>query len=117
MKVTIIELNDRRNGEVLINGYAIDLEGLQLVGSEKQVTWATSIIEQETRILVEAFIGAKSKRAAHAANLLTEAEADAWVAEINNTLAAQVTPKLAGADAHTIIEARNGGLPAIIKAL
>lgn len=101
----------------MINGYAIDLDGLQFTGSEKQVAWATKIVETETRVLVETFVAAKARKAGHAANILSADEADAWMTEINSTLAAQVTPKLAGADAHTIIDARNGGLLAIIKAL
>lgn len=117
MKATINESNARRNGEVLVNGYTVDLEGLSFVGSEKQIAWATSIIETETRVLVETYVAAKARKAGHAANILSTDEAGAWMAEINATLAAQVAPKLAGAPAHKIIDARNGGLPAILKAL
>lgn len=117
MQVTITELNARRNGEVIINGYNVDLQNITLTGSDKQVAWAAEILTKETRMLVETFIAAKAKRAGHAATILTEAEADQWIGEINATLGAQATPKLQGANAGKIIEARNGGLPAILKAL
>jgi hypothetical protein len=116
MQVTITELNARRNGEV-INGYNVDLQDITLSGSDKQVAWATEILTKETRVLVETFIATKAKHAGHAATILTEAEADQWIGEINATLGAQAAPKLQGANAGKIIEARNGGLPAILKAL
>lgn len=116
MKVTITELNDRRNGEVIINGYNVDLEDLAFAGSDKQVTWATEIVRTETRLLVETFVSARAKRAGHDAHILSETEADQWLAEINATLA-QAAPKLQGADASRIIEARHGGLPAIMQAI
>jgi len=117
MQVTIAELNARRNGEVIINGYNVDLQDITLIGSDKQVAWATEILFKETRILVETFVAAKAKRAGHDAAILTEVEADQWLNEINATLASQAAPKLQGASAGKIIEARNGGLPAILKAL
>lgn len=117
MQVTITELNDRRDGLVVVNGYNVDLEDINLSGSDKQIAWAQKIIETETRVLVETFAAAKAKRAGHNASLVHETELNQWLVEINETLAVQVATRLQGASAAKIIEARNGGLPAILKAI
>ncbi|MCW0458955.1 hypothetical protein NB717_000023 [Xanthomonas sacchari] len=103
MKVTValIELNPRRNGQVVVNGFDVSVEGASLTGSEKQVAWAEKIIADAVRDLAHnrfcKFPAAPSAEAV-----------DAEIVKINDFLAEHM-PKLDGTSAADWIDVRNHG--------
>lgn len=111
-RISFIENNDRRNGEIIINGWVIDMTDLDVKGSDKQVAWARDIIKSA---LVEGI-----KQVGNAQKALTDGSAtseDLWEAFSPKAEAfvQQVIDALNGADARVIIDNRQLPIGVIVR--
>ncbi|UNU01217.1 hypothetical protein [Xanthomonas translucens] len=107
MKVTValIEFNPRRNGQVVVNGFNVHVEGANLIGSDKQVAWAEKIIADAVREV------ARNRFRKFPAAPAAEA-VDAEIVKINEFFG-EYMPKLAGTKATDWINVRDYGWEAI----
>lgn len=94
MQITIhaIENNSRTDNIAILNGLRVEIiDAPVLVGSEKQVSWATDIREQSIAILAKKALGTliKGNRVTYDAD-----ELDAAIARINNEMMTVIAKRL-----------------------
>lgn len=113
MKLQIIEANARRNGNIIINGWKLEgFENLEIVGSEKQLSWCEEILAGAIGEAVESV----GKKLGLVQNSCTTEDNWAELEPKVEDFVAQVSAKLKGANAKAIIDGR-GSLKAIMANL
>lgn len=111
MQITVkaIEVNARRNGVAILNGVEVNIDHINMQGSEKQIAWADKIARQDIRVMIEARV-----RKASTNGLYDAQELDALIAKLNAELV-DVAARIDGKHASLWIDNRGGGQMTVRK--
>lgn len=101
--ISIIENNERRGNLANINGVRVEVEGATIAGSDKQVAWATQIMEDTLR---QAARSALQRLGVHFDRLNDAAALDAAVEKVNGMMSI-LAGRLANTSAARWIDNRN----------